>query len=398
MDLTKGQKLKLSSLTGQLALRVELQLTPPSQTDVDLSCFGLDGERKLSDDKYFIFYNQKASPCSSLTFESKGSGAAQFGINLDKLPPNIRRLVFTATLDGPGVMKSAGSGRFRLLEGEKELASFPFEGSEFADERALMIAEVYLKDPAPDREWRMAAVGQGFNGGLQALLEHFGGEVAEAAKPEPKPEPVAPPPPKVNLGKITLEKRGDKQKISLDKSGPAAVKPIHINLNWRLPQSSGLGAFLGMKKSADLDLGCMFELVTGEKGVIQPLGESFGSRIHPPYIFLDQDDRSGASASGENMYLQRPDTLKRCVIFAMIYEGSSNFTEVGGRVTLDDGRGTEITVHMNAPDPKRTFCAVCLLEQVQGSLQIQKEERYFYDHSDCDAHYGFGFRWVAGSK
>jgi tellurite resistance protein TerA len=98
------------------------------------------------------------------------------------------------------------------------------------------------------------------------------------------------------------------------------------------------------------------------------------------------------------MYLYRPDVLKRCVIFAMIYEGTSNFTEVQGRVTVDDGRGSEITVVMNAPHPRLTFCAVCLLESEGGALKVQKEEMYFSGHPECDKHYGFGFRWVAGSK
>ena len=54
--------------------------------------------------------------------------------------------------------------------------------------------------------------------------------------------------------------------------------------------------------SVDLDLACMYRLKNGNKGVIQALGNSFGSKTHEPYIFLDGDDRSGNVSSGKNMY------------------------------------------------------------------------------------------------
>lgn len=398
MDLQRGQKTKLDALTPSRQLVVDIQLAPPAQTDVDISCFGLDGEGKLSDDRYFVFYNQTASPCKGLQMEAKGEGKASFQVDLNALPGTVRKLVFAATLDGPGTMGQVGGGTFGVKAEGQDVARFPISGGDYAGEKAIMIAEVYVKAPAPDTTWRLAAVGQGFNGGLQALLEHFGGEAASPAPAAPA-APAATPaaePPKVNLGKLTLNKRGDAQRLSLDKS--ANSKPIHINLNWHVPKASGLGGLLGMKKSADLDLGCMWELADGSKGVIQPLGRRFGSKVQPPFIYLDQDDRSGSSANGENMYLFRPETLRRCVIFAMIYEGSSNFTEVEGRVTLSDGRGTEIEVRMDAPQPSRTFCAVCSIEHMSGDIQIRKEEMYFRDHEECDHHFGFGFRWVAGSK
>ena len=49
-----------------------------------------------------------------------------------------------------------------------------------------MLGDFYLKDV-----WRFAAVGQGFDGGLDALLKNFGGEVAEE---EPAAQPIRRPP------------------------------------------------------------------------------------------------------------------------------------------------------------------------------------------------------------
>ncbi|MCA9561645.1 MAG: hypothetical protein KC583_24025, partial [Myxococcales bacterium] len=180
--------------------------------------------------------------------------------------------------------------------------------------------------------------------------------------------------------------------ISL-KKGPSAT-PIHINLNW----DQGKKSWWKGSTSADLDLGCMFEMQDGLRGVIQPLGNRFGSRHQEPFILLDKDDRSGASTDGENMTIFRPDLIKRVVVFAMIYEGTANFTTVNGRVTLKDSDGNEITVFCNAPDSRLTFCAVTLIENTGTEIKFTKEERYFPSHKQCDEHYGFGFRWVAGSK
>ena len=93
----------------------------------------------------------------------------------------------------------------------------------------------------------------------------------------------------VNLGKIELTKKG--QSINLEKK--AQLGPITVNLNWN-QQTKSSGGFLkslfGNNSSGiDLDLGCLFELTTGEKGAIQALGNSFGSLQHPPYIELDGD-------------------------------------------------------------------------------------------------------------
>jgi len=105
------------------------------------------------------------------------------------LPASIDRLVFTATIDGNAVMRQVQTGYVRFLLDSKEQARFAFTGADFQDEQALMLGELYRKDGA----WRFSATGQGFNGGLAALVEHFGGEVAEEA-----PAPAA---------KLSLEKK-----------------------------------------------------------------------------------------------------------------------------------------------------------------------------------------------
>jgi tellurite resistance protein TerA len=267
-----------------------------------------------------------------------------------------------------------------------------------------MMFELYFKDV-----WRFAAIGQGFNGGLSALLKNFGGEETPASAPAPAAPPpaAAPPPPaaappaapKISLSKVTLDKKGARGTVNLAKGG-AAQQPIHVNLNWDNPNAGkkvGLFGLGGKAPSPDLDLGCMFRMADGGMGVIQPLGQKFGSRHAPPYIYLDKDDRTGAASDGENLYIVRPDLIDFVVIFALIYEGTANFATVKGRLTLKNG-AQEFFIQLDNPDPRRTFCAICTVQKKGDSVEITKEERYFMDHQDTDQHYGFGFRWVAGQK
>lgn len=202
---------------------------------------------------------------------------------------------------------------------------------------------------------------------------------------------------------ITLQKRGDKHQINLSKEQKVQLK-VDANLNWNqgsAAKSSGLfGKLFGGNSSSapDLDLGCMYELNNGSKGVIQPLGGNFGSLTQSPFIFLDKDDRTGAAADGENMTIVRPDTIKRVMIFALIYEGATDFRTVEGRMHFKISNGEEIRLALDNPGANQIFCAAALIQFTDAGIVMTKEERYFNGHRAADEHYGFGFTWTAGSK
>ncbi|GAU65341.1 tellurite resistance protein [Streptomyces sp. NBRC 110611] len=184
-EFQRGHKARISDLTAGTDLYVGVQISGPGLT-FDISCFGLDAAERLSDDRYFIFYNQPTSPEESIQLLGPQAGDNEsFRVTLDKIPPHIQKLCFTAALDGAGQVSQIGPGYIRIVAGGEEVARYPFHGSEFSTERAVMLGDFYLKDV-----WRFAAVGQGFDGGLEALLTNFGGEVAEEA--EAQPEPSAP--------------------------------------------------------------------------------------------------------------------------------------------------------------------------------------------------------------
>jgi tellurite resistance protein TerA len=469
----KGEKAKLADLTAAQDVSVGIQLQATGG-DVDISCFGVDASGKLSDDRYFIFYNQKTSPEGAISaLGANAHDREAFAVRLAALPASITRLVFTATLDGSATMASVSQGYLRLADSTQEVARYSFTASDFGSEKAVILGELYRKDV-----WRFAAVGQGFNGGLSALLAHFGGTEAAPAPaapaptpppgypppapasapgyppapapppgypppapapgyppPAPGPAPVYPPPPAaapgypppapgpppasappppaaaapsappppaaggaVNLGKVTLEKKGQARSVNLAKGG--GRQPLHFNLNWSAEVAGGRkrGFLSGKANAPDLDIGCMFELVTGEKSVIQPLGGNYGNAEIKPWIWLDKDDRSGNDADGENLFVYRPDQLRRLMVFALIYDGAPDFKSVGASLTITDDQGGITVVHLDNPDANRTLCAICTVTNNGHTLEIRKEEQYFRSASEADGFYQYGFQWRAGTK
>lgn len=186
-EFQRGHKAKISDLTPGTDLYVGVQIAAPGLT-FDISCFGLDANEQLSDDRYFIFFNQPKSPEESIQLLGAQSGDTEsFRVTLDRIPANIHKLSFTATVDGAGQMSQIGPGYIRVVAGGEEVVRYPFTGSEFTTERAVMLGDFYLKDV-----WRFAAIGQGFDGGLDALLKNFGGEVAEEQPAAQQPQGAAP--------------------------------------------------------------------------------------------------------------------------------------------------------------------------------------------------------------
>lgn len=148
----------------------------------------------------------------------------------------------------------------------------------------------------------------------------------------------------VNLSKVTLSKATPS--INLTKPGEQQGN-MRVNLNW----STGSKGFFRKAKPIDLDLGCLYELANGTKGVVQAIGNNFGSLDAEPYITLDGDDRSGTAAGGENMHinLARPELFRRILIFAFIYEGVPNWAAADGVVTLFPTAGPQIEVRLDSP-------------------------------------------------
>jgi stress response protein SCP2 len=187
------------------ALEVEVELHRGRiRSDLDLCCLCLGAEGRLADDRYLVFYNQPVSPEGAVAWHpAPGPGAGgRFRVELGRLPAAFERLVFTASIDGAERMSDLERGEIRLRpEGAADGIAHAFAGGDFVSEQTLLLGEVYRRNG----EWRFWAVGQGFAGGLAAVLEHFGarveGDTVSAASgggaPPPPPPAQARPAPTV---------------------------------------------------------------------------------------------------------------------------------------------------------------------------------------------------------
>jgi tellurite resistance protein TerA len=209
----------------------------------------------------------------------------------------------------------------------------------------------------------------------------------------------------VSLSKVTLTKSSPT--VSLTKQGSGGGR-LHVNLNWtaRPAEQAQPKGFLKRMAAAgqpalDLDLGCLFELSNGQKGVVQALGNAFGSLDSPPYIFLDGDDRSGANTSGENLFvnLAHARELRRVLVFACIYAGAAGFEQAKGVVTLTPASGAPIEVQLDEAGGRSRMCAVALIDNSGGDLTVRREVRYIDGGQDVlDKAYGWGMNWSPGRK
>ncbi|MFE5211076.1 Tellurium resistance [Streptomyces sp. NPDC056600] len=218
-------------------------------------------------------------------------------------------------------------------------------------------------------------------------------------------------------GPVRLTSR--RRRVSLTKQG-ADTGNLRVQLAWRM-RTSDLGG--GVRESllrhplralrppevvghtqsmvrVDLDLGCLYELTDGSKGVVQPLGGLYGAINEPPYVKLDGDDRAG-SGSGETMHinLDHRDDIRRLLVFAYIYDETPAFDRTEATVTLFAGADPVIEIDLDERHPQARSCAVFTVENVKGEIFVRREARYVYGYqAELDRLYGWGLNWGRGHK
>ncbi len=233
--------------------------------------------------------------------------------------------------------------------------------------------------------------------------------------PLPPPPPTAPAAPApapatapVSLSKVTLTKEAPA--VSLTKQGGTSGT-MRVNLNWQVHKqfsgwASKLGKAMAMHNELDLDLGALFELSDGSKGVVQALGNSFGSLHQPPFIHLDADDRTGARAAGENLTinLDHLRSFRRILVFVTIYEGARSFANLHATVTLQPQFGAPIDFSLDECNVPSPVCALALITNTGNDLVVQREARYLVPQRGVspqrtlDHAYGWGMNWTPGRK
>ncbi|MFE9767514.1 TerD family protein [Streptomyces sp. NPDC005808] len=442
MSMPKGSNVPVPTNV----LRVELGWrSAPGVPDADASALLLVAGRVRSDAD-FVFYNQPVHSSGAVRHEGKRSEDGRVTdtllVDLARVEPAIETVVLAASTDG-GPFGQVPGLYIRVLDGQRGSEVARFDSADASVETAFVLGEFYRRQGA----WKFRAVGQGYSSGLEGLATDYGITVDEpqhaappvaqpvtaqppiappvttrppvappvtvrtpAAPPVTTPTPAAPaaPPAPVRLTKITLTKEAPS--VSLSKQGGTSGA-MRVNLNWQVrKQFSGWGSKLGravaMHADLDLDLCALYELSDGRKGVVQALGNAYGALHQPPYIHLDGDDRTGGSASGENLSinLDHKQSFRRIVIFVTIYEGARSFADLDATVTLQPLNGAPIDFSLGECTVPSTVCALALITNNGGDLIVQREARFLVPERGVspqrtvDYTYGWGMNWTPGRK
>jgi len=186
INLSKGGRINLSKEAPSLnsagiGLGWDVNATDTgSAFDLDASVFMLGANGKITNDKYFVFYNNTESPDGSVkhmgdsrTGEGEGDDET-IQIDLSKIDPLVQEIVFVVTIHEADVRKqNFGQVRnsfIRIYDNstENQIAKYELE-EDFSTETAIEFGRLYKKDG----EWRFQAVGQGFKVGLQKFVDQY---------------------------------------------------------------------------------------------------------------------------------------------------------------------------------------------------------------------------------
>ena len=168
MPLPMGVPLRLMFETEELSAGYEL----------DSSAFVLNKEGKVRSDADFIFFNQ---PVFSSGVLQKQATKHQFIINPQLLPADIFKVVFSLTLYD-GAEKNQNFSALKNCHGKvinesnnEHIAEFSLQTSGMS-ECALIFFGLYKQN----KQWKLKALGKGFNGGLEPLARYFGVDIGES--------------------------------------------------------------------------------------------------------------------------------------------------------------------------------------------------------------------------
>lgn len=186
LNLQKGQKVDLTKGTNIKKIRVclgwdEKKFDSGKDFDLDASAFLLKTDGKCESEKNVIFYNQLTDQYGAVTHSGDnrtGAGAGDkeiINIDFDKTPLSVAKIAFAITIYEAMIRKqnfgmvSNAYARVVDITTNQEILRYNL-GEDFSTETAIVTCEVYRYG----NDWKFAAVGQGFNGGLEAIVKGYG--------------------------------------------------------------------------------------------------------------------------------------------------------------------------------------------------------------------------------
>ncbi|WP_160095862.1 TerD family protein [Rhodococcus sp. T7] len=182
--LSKGQNLSLPADMEQID--VVLGWTE-SDVEVDASALLLNADGKVRSDADFVFYNQPESTDGSIRFlgtsGTEEGAQARIAIDLSTVPDDVHTVALGGSV-AAGQFGDLGKLALRVVDGAGHTLA-EYVTADATTESAFVFGEVYRRNG----DWKVRAVGQGWDSGLAGLATDFGVDIDDDPDPEPADAP-----------------------------------------------------------------------------------------------------------------------------------------------------------------------------------------------------------------
>ena len=182
IDLVKGQRIAI----GLTKVGVGLGWDPNTSGsghdyDLDASAFMLGSNLKLPADEYFVFYKNPKSPDGAIfsTGDDTTGGSSDgddetLHVDLTRINPAITEVVFCVSIyDADARRQNFGQVRnsfIRIYDSTTNVEICKYELVEdFSVETCIEFGRLYRRGD----EWKFEALGLGYRGGLQELVNKY---------------------------------------------------------------------------------------------------------------------------------------------------------------------------------------------------------------------------------
>lgn len=186
VNLSKGGRVNLEKEAPGLqnvllGLGWDVRKTDGADFDLDASVLMLDANDKAIGESAFIFYNNTTSGCGTVVHQGDNRTGAGEGddevitVALAKVPENVQKMTIAVTIhdaDARGQNFGQVDNAFIRVannDNNEDIARYDLT-EDYSAETSLIFGELYRKDG----DWRFAAKGDGFAGGLSAYLATYG--------------------------------------------------------------------------------------------------------------------------------------------------------------------------------------------------------------------------------
>nr|WP_083898080.1 TerD family protein [Nocardia vinacea] len=383
--LIKGQNMPLP----EDVIRVDVVIGwVESEIEVDASALLLGVGGKVGSDSDFVFYNQPESSDGSVRFlgtsATEEGAQARIAIDLSAVPDNVHTVALAGSV-GSGTFGDLGKLALRVVDAAGKILA-EYVTADATSESAFVFGEVYRRGS----EWKVRAVGQGWDSGLAGLATDFGVDIDEdedsdpsvtplGAVPASEPEPVV----AQDIGSVdvaapiheraphnetntTVRTRG----VRTAKRVAKKAKPIEFKLaegdNWqpaRLFSVFGVGAGEEQEKRATSALIATMQ-------VVRPFARALCARIGAPvgafegYVEVQYE-------RGESKVI--PDAVLKVVRGSRIWTGLLEVKTGNGKLRRD-----QLESYLDVARRKKYDAVVSLSNDVPasaGELPVEVDRR-----------------------